>query len=157
SADCSDQSLYKRMRPGSARNCLNFRYVQDSKVRLPLMKPVQRIVIRADVLRQTCTSYRLNIRHSAKPSTTPRWIPNPIIRRVYWSMTTSTQYVCNAIDSQRKKSRLQRLSFIWPMNVSHEGPPSVDVGEYCVARILRTTSLLIHVPKAKLICSAICG
>src|SRR5215468_8921622 len=75
----------------------------------------------------------LNIRQSAKPSTTPRWIPNPMIRRVYWSMTTSTQYVCNAIDSQRNKSRLQRLSFIWPMNVSHEGPSSDDVGEYCVA------------------------
>ena len=94
---------------------------------------------------------------SAKPSTTPRCIPNPMIGRVYWSMTTSTQYVSNAIDSQRNKSRLQRLSFIWPMNVSHEGPPPVDVGEYCVARILRTTSLLIDVPKAKLICSAICG
>jgi hypothetical protein len=73
------------------------------------------------------------------------------------SMTTSTQYVCNAIDSQRNKSRLYRLSFIWPMNVSHEGPPPVDVGECCVARILRTTSLLTDVPNAKLICSAICG
>ena len=71
------------MRPGSARNCLNFRYVQNSKVRLPLMKPVERIVIGADVLRQTRTSYRLNIRQSAKPSTAPRWIPNPMIRRVY--------------------------------------------------------------------------
>ena len=53
------------MRPGSARNCLNFRYVQNSKVRLPLMKPKQRIVIGADVLRQTCASYRL-LEHSTK-------------------------------------------------------------------------------------------
>ena len=53
------------MRPGRARNCLNFRYVQNSKVRLPLMKPVQRIVIGADILRQTCTAYRL-LEHSTE-------------------------------------------------------------------------------------------
>src|ERR1700757_789877 len=53
------------MRPGNARNRLNFRYVQNSKVRPPLMKPVQRIMIGADVLRQTCTSYRL-LEHSTE-------------------------------------------------------------------------------------------
>src|SRR5215813_7983118 len=42
------------------------------------------------------------------------------------------------------------------MNVSQDGPP-VDVGRECRARIRRTTSLLMDVPKAKLICSAICG
>jgi len=47
------------MRTGSVRNRLNFCYVQNLKVRLPLMKPVQRIVIGAEVLRQTCASDRL--------------------------------------------------------------------------------------------------
>ena len=53
------------MRPGSVRNRLNFPYVQNPKVRLPLMKPVQRIVIGADIFRQTCTSYRL-LEHPAE-------------------------------------------------------------------------------------------
>src|SRR5262249_14472600 len=114
------------MRPGRARNCLNFRYVQNSKVRLPLMKPVQRIVIGADVPRQTCTSYRL-LEHSTEcqaidnPALDPESDDSPCVLVHY----DQHQYVCNAIDSQRNKSRLQRLSFIWPMNVSHEGPPSV--------------------------------
>jgi hypothetical protein len=30
----------------------------------------------------------------------PRWMPNPIIRRVYRSKTTSTQYVRNATDKK---------------------------------------------------------
>src|SRR5262249_4644285 len=140
-------------RPWSARNCLNFRYVQNSKVRLPFMKPVQRIVIGADVLRQTCTSYRL-LEHSTECQAIDNSPLDPESDDSSCVLVHDDQH---PIDSQRNKSRLQRLSFIWPMKVSHEGPPSGDVGEYCVARILRTTSLLIHVPKAKLICSAICG
>ena len=50
----------KRMpAPWSVRNRLNFPYVQNPKVRLPLMKPVQRIMIGTEIFRQTCTSYRL--------------------------------------------------------------------------------------------------
>src|SRR5215471_2371476 len=47
------------MRPGSVWHRLNLPYIQNSKVRLPLMKPVQRVVIGAEIFRQTCTSYRL--------------------------------------------------------------------------------------------------
>jgi hypothetical protein len=72
-------------------------------------------------------------------------------------MATKTQYVCNAIDSHRNRSRLHKLSFICSINVSQEGPPSVDVGRKCRTGIRRTTSLLIDVPKATLICSAMCG
>jgi hypothetical protein len=36
---------------------------------------------------------------------------NPMIPRVYWSMTTSTQYVRKATDSHRNRSRLHKLSF----------------------------------------------
>ena len=80
--------------------------VQNSKIGLPLVKPIQRIVIGAEVFRQSGTADRL-LEHPAdrKPSTTPRWIPNPMIRRVYWSMTTRTQYVCRPIDSHWNKSR----------------------------------------------------
>src|SRR5271165_6034280 len=41
----------------------------------------------------------LNIRQSAPPSTVPAWTPNPMIRRVYRSMTTRTQWVRKVADS----------------------------------------------------------
>jgi hypothetical protein len=39
-------------------------------------------------------------------------------------MTTSTHRGFNRINSVRNKSRLERLSFVWLRNVSHEGPRS---------------------------------
>src|SRR6516225_7195619 len=62
------------------------------------------------------------------PLTTPAWIPKPIIRRVYWSITISTQYVRSATDSHRIRSMLHKLSFTWPRNVNHEGPPLLGIG-----------------------------
>jgi len=64
----------------------------------------------------------LNMRHTARPWTIPAWIPNPTMRRVYWSVTTSTQYVRKATDSHRSWLMLWRLSFAWPMKVGQEGP-----------------------------------
>jgi len=49
----ADQSLYERMRNRDARNGLDFGYLEYPKVGLPLMESVQRIVIRAEVFRQT--------------------------------------------------------------------------------------------------------
>src|ERR1700694_4872146 len=40
-------------------------------------------------------------------------------------MTTRTQWVRNVADSHRNRSTLQRLSFMWPRNVSQDGPPGV--------------------------------
>ena len=37
---------------------------------------------------------------------------NPTMRRVNWSITTRTQRVRKVADSHRKRSRLQRLSFM---------------------------------------------
>src|SRR5580765_8406343 len=47
----------------------------------------------------------------------PLWTPNPITRRVHWSITTRTQCVLKVADSQRNKSQLHKLSFVWPRNV----------------------------------------
>ena len=52
---------------------------------------------------------RLNIWHSATPSTTPRWTPKPTMRRVHWSITTSTQCVWRtAADLELKLLEFQR-------------------------------------------------
>src|SRR3954454_18707416 len=51
------------------------------------------------------------------------------MRRVNWSITTSTQWVLSVADSQRNRSQLHKLSFAWPRNVSQEGPPEPVHGE----------------------------
>jgi hypothetical protein len=70
-------------------------------------------------------------------------------------MTTRTQCVRNVNDSQRKRSALHKLSFVWPRNVSQDGPADPDSGRKCIPRIRRTTSLSMSTPKASAICWAI--
>src|SRR5437764_464058 len=65
SANCSDQSLSERMRPRNVWNRLNLRNVRNSKVGLLLMKPIQPIVIGAQIFRQACTADSL-LEHSAE-------------------------------------------------------------------------------------------
>jgi hypothetical protein len=66
---------------------------------------------------------------STTPSTVPAPTPKPMIRRVYGSITTRTQRVRNVADSQRNRSILQRLSFVWPRKVRQEGPPEPGLGQ----------------------------
>ena len=94
---------------------------------------------------------RWNMQHSATPSTAPPWTPNPIMRRLNWSMTTRTQWVLEMADSHRK---LHKRSIMRPRNVSHDGPcpastilsgqrqlflPIGDNYELCVAAFLLYT------------------
>src|SRR5262249_49024 len=116
------------MRQWSVRNGFDFLNVQDSKVRLPLMKSIERIVIRTEIFPKACTSNRLLEHPTESLAVDNSWIPNPMIRRVFWSMTTNTQYVRNATDSKRIRSRLQKLSFMWPRNVSQDGPSPFGTG-----------------------------
>jgi hypothetical protein len=44
STNGSDQSFNKRMREGNERYCFDFRYAEDSQVRLPLMESIQGII-----------------------------------------------------------------------------------------------------------------
>src|SRR5689334_817891 len=101
------------MGPGSVWNGLDFRNAQNTKVCLPLMKPVQRILIGAEIFRQTCSSYRL-LEHPAERQA----IDDSALDTesddsacVLVHDNPNTQYVCKVIDSQRNKSRLHKLSF----------------------------------------------
>src|SRR5579863_8380438 len=70
-------------------------------------------------------------------------------------MTTMTQWLFNRIDSHRNRSRLQRLSRVFPMNVSQDGPLFPEAGRSYLESTLRTTSLSICTPKTLEIKSAI--
>jgi hypothetical protein len=123
---------------------LDFSDVENPQIGLPLVGAIQGIMIGAEVFRRGLARVaRLNIRHSDMPSTTPRWTANPTMRRVHWSITTSTQCVRRTADSHRKRSRLHRLSFVCPRSVSQDGRAESGVGWYRTARMRRTTSLLI--------------
>src|SRR5215217_7254430 len=50
------------------------------------------------------------------------------------------------MDSQRKRSTLQRLSVAWPMNDNHDGPVPPDVGRWCLANTRYTTFLSMSTP-----------
>jgi len=147
------------MRPGSVRHGLNLPYIQNSKVRLPLMKPVQRVVIGAEIFRQTCTSYRL-LEHPAERQAIDDSALDP----------ESDDSACVLVHDNQHPICLQGHRFTAeqveaPQTVLHmtdERQPRGTAFYRLVrvmygARIRRTTSLLIDVPKAKLICSAICG
>src|ERR1700731_442802 len=50
------------------------------------------------------------------------------------------------MDSQRKRSTLQRLSVVCPMNDNHEGPVPPEVGRWCLASTRCTTFLSTSTP-----------
>src|ERR1700694_5401231 len=97
------------------------------------------------------------MRHSPTPSTAPRCTPKPTMRRVHWSMTTSTQWARRMADSHRNRSTLHKLSFACPRTVSQDGPAVSGFGWYRTSRMRRTTSLFMGMRKARVICCAIRG
>src|SRR5437588_7226218 len=67
SANCSDQSFNERMREGNEGYRFDFRHAEDSQVGLPLMEPIQRIMIRTYVLWHRLPS-NSSIEHATKCS-----------------------------------------------------------------------------------------
>src|SRR5215471_7711190 len=66
--------------------------------------------------------------------------PNPMMRRVNWSITTKIQWVVNVADSHRNRSQLHRLSYGREMsakmgrNPSQAGSEGSGFGELCPYR-----------------------
>jgi hypothetical protein len=90
----------------------HFGYLEDPKISFPLVESIQRIVIRAEIFGQTVPANR-TMEHpaSATPSTIALWTPKPMMRRVNWSITTTTQWVLKVADSHHK-SQLHKLSLV---------------------------------------------
>jgi hypothetical protein len=64
--DRSYQSLDERMRPGNLRNRFDFRDTENSKVGLPLVKPIQRIMVRTQIPRNCGDVSDSMFEHSAQ-------------------------------------------------------------------------------------------
>src|SRR6185436_14189118 len=61
----SNQSLDEWMRNGHIGHCFDLRNAEDSKVRLPLMESIQRVMIRTQIFRNRLSSNR-SMEHAAK-------------------------------------------------------------------------------------------
>ena len=57
------------MRQGDIRHCLDFCYLQDSQIGLPLLEPIKRIVVGAEILRHRSTASNGLIEHPAERDT----------------------------------------------------------------------------------------
>ncbi len=65
----SDQPLHKGMRQGNVGHRLDFCYLQDSQIGLPLVKPIKRIVVGAEVFRHRPVASNGVIEHPAECDT----------------------------------------------------------------------------------------
>src|SRR6266513_834078 len=77
-------------------------------------------------------------------------------------MTIRTQWVRNDADAHLNRSILQTLSFMWPRNVSQDGPPESPSRSRWLSALQSTrmwfaVSLSIATPKANVICWGIRG
>ena len=108
----ADQPFNEWMRQRHIRDGLDFLHVEYSKIPLPLVEPIQRIMVRADVGRRGVAASRA-IEHPAQRHAINHaaMYAKPTMRRVHWSITTSTQWMRRTADSHRNRSRLHRLSF----------------------------------------------
>ena len=61
----SDQPFDERMRHGNERHRLDFLDLKDAEVGLPLLEPIQRIMIRTDIFRESRASNGV-LEHAAK-------------------------------------------------------------------------------------------
>ena len=62
----SNQPLHERMRKGNIGHRLDFGYLQDSQIGLPLLEPIKRIVVGAKVLRHRSVASNSLIEHPAE-------------------------------------------------------------------------------------------
>ena len=99
----------------------------------------------------------LHMRQRSAPVTGPRCTPTPTRRRVHWSMTTRTQSLWSTMDSPRQRSTLHRLSVVWPMNDTHEGPVPPGMGRECVDSTRYTTCLSMVAPNVRELMRALRG
>ena len=84
--DRADHPFYEWMGEWHVRNCLDFFNFQHSQIGLPLMEPIQRIMIRAEILREAVTVNRStkhpttrNAIHNAAVNTKPNDPPRTLV------------------------------------------------------------------------------
>ena len=76
-----EQSVIQVLASNGAVSLCRLQYAQ---IGFPLVEPIKRIVVGADVLRHPALPSNGAVEHqSATPLSVPAWTPNPMMRRVY--------------------------------------------------------------------------
>jgi hypothetical protein len=116
--------FHEWMGQGNVRDGLDLCHLQHPQIGLPLLEPVEWVVVGAEVLGHLEWPLRGAVEHPTECNTIDRAgvdaEGNDPARA--WIMTTRTQWVRNVADSHLNRTRLQRMSFMWPGKVSQEGP-----------------------------------
>jgi hypothetical protein len=147
----ANQPFNEGMREWRVRHRLDFFHVEDSQIRLPLVEPIQGIMVRADVCRRGLASSR-SIEHPAQPEAI----------HVAAMHAKADDATCALIHHYENPMRAEHGRFATKqvetpqsvLRMTEDGEPRRPrrVGRYRTARIRRTTSLLMGIPKAKAIC-----
>ena len=103
---------------------LDFRHIEYSKIGLPLVESIQRIMIRAEIFGQTLSANR-SMEHPAQrhpiDDAAVDAKPNHATRTLVHHDENPMCSQCGGFAAN--KSQLHKLSFVWPRNVSQDGPP----------------------------------
>src|SRR5262249_40091409 len=159
SANGSDQSFNERMRERNERYRFDFRHTQDSQVRLPLMESIQRIMIRTEIFRNWLPSNR-SIEHATEYPSVDDASMNSESNDDPTVLIHNHRRPVRPQDHRFTSEQINAVKAIF--RVTDEGEPGrsrcrLQTDGSTAARIRRTTSLLIEMPKAKAICLAIRG
>src|SRR5215469_11356013 len=120
----ADQPFHERMRQWNVGDGLDFCHVQYPEVGLPLVEPIKRIVIGTEEVRHPASPSNGAVEHPTKCDTIDRPDMDAEANDPARVLIHDHQDpVRNMADSHRKRSMLQRLSLMWPRNVSQEEPP----------------------------------
>ena len=68
----SDQPLHKRMRQGNVGDSLDFGHLQYAQIGLPLVEPIKRIMVGAEVFRHRAVPSKGAVEHLAESDTIDR-------------------------------------------------------------------------------------
>src|SRR3954467_13596448 len=110
------------MRQRHARHSLDFGYPEYTKICLPLVKSIQRIMIGAQVLRQILAANRSPEHPAQRYSIHDAAIDAKADKSPRKLVHHNENPICSqGSDSHRNKSQLHKLSLAWPRKVSQEG------------------------------------
>ena len=129
-AEGADQPLHEWMGQRNVGHRLDFSNLQDSQIGVPLMKTIQRVVVGTEIFGHPAVASDGVVEHPAKGGAV-HWTrmnakPNDPTAKLIHDDQHPVRPQGRGLAAGR--SRLQRLSFIWPIKVSQDGPSGSGCG-----------------------------
>ena len=148
----ADQAFDEPMRQRHIRHRLDGFHVEDSQIRLPLVESVQRIMIRAEVGRRRLAT-NCSIEHLAQRGAINDAAMHAKAHDAPRTLVHHDEHPVCMEDGRFAPKQIQTPQTVLRVTrtVSQDGPTESGFGRYRAARMRRTTSLLMGIPKASVI------